>query len=398
MTYLDFLRRHGAMASFGYAMALMSSFGQTFFISLSGPDIRAAFGLGNAAFGSLYSAATLASGVTMIWAGGVLDRVNVRVYATAALAGLATAALSLSVAGNVVMLGLSLFMLRVFGQGMLGHAAITSAARLPSGVRGRAVGLATLGFPTGEAILPGIALAVIASLGWTVAWKMAAGVLALALAAVLWLRPDGEAPAASLPARAEPDAEAPTRLSILRDRAFLAFLPSIVAPPAIMTGYLFYQRHLAETKGWPLELMAASLTGYALASVGCGVLMGFAVDRFGGLRMSRLHLAGLFASSLMLAFVTGPFAALAFFALTGATAGANNVVVPAVLAELYGTRHLGMVRALCLSVAVVASAATPILFGFAIDAGVTVASIGIACAVYLAGASALNWLLPGLRR
>ncbi len=165
MTPSELFSRHGRTIGFGFALTFLSSFGQTFFISLSGPNIRDAFGLTNGTFGLIYSVATLSSGLLMIWAGSVIDRVNVRLYASVALFGLALAALGLSLAPNLLLLGLSLFFLRLFGQGMLGHAGVMSAARLPEGARGRAVGVATLGFPTGEAMLPAVAIALIATFG-----------------------------------------------------------------------------------------------------------------------------------------------------------------------------------------------------------------------------------------
>ena len=67
MKFHDLLMRHGRVIGLGFALTFLSSFGQTFFISLSGPDIRAAFGLSHGAFGSIYSLATLSSGRLMIW-------------------------------------------------------------------------------------------------------------------------------------------------------------------------------------------------------------------------------------------------------------------------------------------------------------------------------------------
>ena len=162
MKFHELLRHHWRIIGLGFALTFLSSFGQTFFISLSGPDIRAAFGLTHGAFGSIYSVATLSSGLLMIWVGSVIDRVNIRLYATTAMLRPEAAALSLSFAPNLLVLGLSLFALRLFGQGMLSHAGVMSTARLHEGVRGRALGVAALGFPAGEAILPGIALALIA--------------------------------------------------------------------------------------------------------------------------------------------------------------------------------------------------------------------------------------------
>src|SRR5918997_3046795 len=146
MTFHELLKQHWRAIGLGFSLTFLSSFGQTFFISLSGPNIRDSFHLTHGAFGSIYSLATLSSGLLMIWVGSIIDRVDIRLYATTAMLGLAAAALSLSLAPNVIVLGVSLFALRLFGQGMLSHAGVMSPARLHEGVRGRAVGAAALGF------------------------------------------------------------------------------------------------------------------------------------------------------------------------------------------------------------------------------------------------------------
>jgi MFS family permease len=186
MKLRELLVRHSRVIGLGIALTFLSSFGQTFFISLSVPNIRDVFGITNGGFGLIYSIATLSSGVLMIWAGSIIDHVSIRLYVTIALIGLSGAALGLSLAPNLVVLGLSLFVLRLCGHGMLSHAAVTSTARLPENVRGRAVGIATVGFSTGEATLPGIALALIATLGWTGTWRVASTII-LACLLVGWL-------------------------------------------------------------------------------------------------------------------------------------------------------------------------------------------------------------------
>src|SRR5215213_3243046 len=92
MKFHELLRHYWRVIGLGFALTFLSSFGQTFFISLSGPDIRAAFGLTHGGFGLVYSIATLVSGILMIWIGGVIDRVSIRLYATLALSGLTMAA------------------------------------------------------------------------------------------------------------------------------------------------------------------------------------------------------------------------------------------------------------------------------------------------------------------
>ena len=400
MKFHDLLRHYWRIIGLGFALTFLSSFGQTFFISLSGPDIRAAFGLTHGAFGSIYSVATLSSGLLMIWVGSVIDRVDIRLYATTAMLGLTAAAISLSFAPNLLVLGLSLFALRLFGQGMLSHAGVMSTARLHEGVRGRALGVAALGFPAGEATLPALALALIAAFGWTGTWRIAALVIVAALAAGWLLGFLLRARDADLEETTRKKAlsdAGPRWADILRDWRFLALIPTMIGYPAIMTAYFFHQRFIADVKGWSLELLASSITLFALVSVVVAMSAGSFVDRFGAVRLSHFYLAGMSAASIALATFDGPFLPLVFFGLIGLTSGCTNVVIAAVLAELFGTAHLGKIRALAGAIMVVASAATPGAIGLLFDAGVSLEAICIGFTIYMLIAAAITFVLPNPR-
>ena len=400
MKFHDLLRHYWRIIGLGFALTFLSSFGQTFFISLSGPDIRAAFGLTHGAFGSIYSVATLSSGLLMIWVGSVIDRVDIRLYATTAMLGLTAAAISLSFAPNLLVLGLSLFALRLFGQGMLSHAGVMSTARLHEGVRGRALGVAALGFPAGEATLPALALALIAAFGWTGTWRIAALVIVAALAAGWLLGFLLRARDADLEETTRKKAlsdAGPRWADILSDWRFLALIPTMIGYPAIMTAYFFHQRFIADVKGWSLELLASSITLFALVSVVVAMSAGSFVDRFGAVRLSHFYLAGMSAASIALATFDGPFLPLVFFGLIGLTSGCTNVVIAAVLAELFGTAHLGKIRALAGAIMVVASAATPGAIGLLFDAGVSLEAICIGFTIYMLIAAAITFVLPNPR-
>ena len=400
MKFHELLKHYWRIIGLGFALTFLSSFGQTFFISLSGPDIRAAFGLTHGAFGSIYSVATLSSGLLMIWVGSVIDRVDIRLYATTAMLGLTAAALSLSFAPNLLVLGLSLFALRLFGQGMLSHAGVMSTARLHEGVRGRALGVAALGFPAGEATLPALALALIAAFGWTGTWRIAALVIVAALAAGWLLGFLLRARDADLEETTRKKAlsdTGPRWADILRDWRFLALIPTMIGYPAIMTAYFFHQRFIADVKGWSLELLASSITLFALVSVVVGMSAGSFVDRFGAVRLSHFYLAGMSAASIALATFDAPFLPLVFFGLIGLTSGCTNVVIAAVLAELFGTAHLGKIRALAGAIMVVASAATPGAIGLLLDAGVSLEAICIGFTIYMLIAAAITFVLPNPR-
>lgn len=178
------LREHGHPISLGFLPALLSSFGQTYFIALSVPDIPRSFGLNHGAFGSIFSLATLASGLLLIWLGSLVDRMQVRAFAALAMAGLAGACVALSLTHTLELMALAIFGLRLFGQGMLSHAAVISTARLHAGVRGRAIGIATLGFQAGTAVLPALGVLFITSFGWQALWQGSAIVLLLFALAV----------------------------------------------------------------------------------------------------------------------------------------------------------------------------------------------------------------------
>jgi MFS family permease len=400
MKFHELLMRHGRMIGLGFALTFLSSFGQTFFISLSGPDIRGAFGLTHGAFGSIYSLATLSSGLLMIWVGSVIDRVDIRLYATTAMLGLAAAALSLSLAPNVIVLGLSLFALRLFGQGMLSHAGVMSTARLGEGVRGRALGVAALGFPAGEAFFPALAIALITAIGWTGTWRTAslAIIVALCLGWLLGSVIRHKDPSVEEAARKKASNEAGPRWNdILRDWRFLALVPTMIGYPAIMTAYFFHQRFIAEVKGWSLEVLASSITLFALVSVVVAMTAGTFIDRLGAVRLSHFYLAGMTAASLVLATFDAPFLPLVFFGLLGLTAGCTNVVIAAVLAELFGTTHLGKIRALAGAIMVVASAATPGAIGLLFDAGISLEAICLGFVAYMLAAAAITFVLPNPR-
>lgn len=60
-----FMYQHGSHLAFAAILMAMSSFGQTYFVSLYGQDLRKAFGLSDGGLGGLYAAGTVMSAVTL---------------------------------------------------------------------------------------------------------------------------------------------------------------------------------------------------------------------------------------------------------------------------------------------------------------------------------------------
>ncbi len=367
-----FLRANAPWLGAGALLTLASSFGQTFFIALFAGEIRAEFGLSHGAWGGIYTAGTLMSAALMLWAGALTDRFRTRTLAAVLLALLSGACLlAASVWSGAALVG-AIFALRFCGQGMLYHTAVVSMGRWFSAHRGRAVAVAGMGIAAGEAVLPLVFVSLIGVLGWRGAWG-AAAVCALALAplAPLLLRRE-RTPQSHAETDASPGMEGRhwTRPEALRHWLFWATFPGFLAAPVFGTAFMFQQAHMAEIKGWTLAEFAALFPLYVACLIPSTFLAGWAADRFGAGRALPVWPL-LLACGLGVAAVgeTLPAAALAM-ALLGAMQGAGSALSGAFWPEMYGTRHLGAIRATASSAMVFATALGPGLSGWLLDLGV----------------------------
>ncbi|MEM1006782.1 MAG: MFS transporter, partial [Pseudomonadota bacterium] len=73
-----YLAENATWLGAGVLLTFLSSFGQTFFISVFAGEIRAAYGLSHGGWGIIYSLGTMAAAAVMIWAGGLTDIFRVR--------------------------------------------------------------------------------------------------------------------------------------------------------------------------------------------------------------------------------------------------------------------------------------------------------------------------------
>ena len=390
MSYLDFVLRNRRFLAFGVLMTMASSFGQTYFVSLFGADIRAEFGLSHGGFGLVYSAATLASAACLIWVGKLIDLVPLRRFAVLVCIGLTAATFSLSFAATVPLLLLAVFALRLTGQGLMHHTAMTGMVRGFTKGRGKAVSIANLGMPMAEACFPILAVAIAVAIGWRSSWMSFGIILALVVVPTVWwlLADQPRSPPASAPAT-EPGAAARiwTRADVLRDPRFYCILPIVLAPSFIVTGLFFHQAHLAEAKGWSLALLASAFVGYSIVQILTNMAVGPLIDRIGAVRLIPIMLLPLGCGLLLLSLSGHPAIAHLYMLATGVSVGIVSTTVAAMWAEVYGTTHLGAIRALAASLSVFASALSPVLMGWMIDAGVSMERLALITLAYVLVAS-----------
>ncbi len=399
---MAFLLTHARLLGFGFTAAFFASFGQTYFIALFSAPLREAFGLSHGAFGTVYALGTLTSAALLIQVGALLDRVDLRTYALAVLAAYAgiCAYMALIPVQSVVFLYLAIFGLRFLGQGLSSHMSATTMARYFEAARGRALSIAALGHPAGEAVFPTIGVVLIAALGWRGAWGAAAVILAVfTLPLILWLlRGQAERHADFLAAQREkPDMPAISRRALFRDPRFMWRLPAILAPGFINTGIFFSQVHIAEVKGWSLQLFAAGIAAYAGAAVAGSLITGVVIDRVGAVRLFPFVFLPLAAAMAWLALSAAPLTVFGFMALAGLSGGAYAAVSGALWAEIYGVAQIGAIRSLTVSIMVFSTALSPPLMGWAIDLGLSVNILAAGFAVYALTGACLAGLAPRAR-
>ncbi len=367
----QYLQNNATWLGAGVLLTFMSSFGQTFFISIFSGEIRAAFGLSHGAWGGLYSLGTTVSAVVMIWAGGLTDIFRVRVLGPAVLAGLALATVAMAMNTWLVLLPVVVFLLRLFGQGMSTHLALVAMARWFTATRGKALAIASVGFSVGEALLPVTFVAAMALLDWRWLWVIAAGVTLLGIPILLRLLRQERTPQSLSSEYSATGMEGRhwTRKEAIFHPLFWFMAPALLGPSAFITAFFFHQVHLAGTKGWQHIELVALFPVFTSVSLLSMFAAGWALDKWGTARIMpfyQLPMAVGFGIVGLTSSIGGATLALMFLALT---VGANSTLPSAFWAEFYGTRHIGAIKAMATAVMVLGSAIGPGLTGVLIDLG-----------------------------
>ena len=366
---------------FGLLMAFWSSLGQTFFISLFSTQIRSTLNLSHGDFGTYYALATTASAISLIWLGKLAGSMRLEKLAFFILISLCSASILFSQISSLWMLIGGLYLLRMFGQGMMTHVYTTAMARRYVSARGRAISIAQLGQTLAESTGPASIVVLQTLFNWRTLW------VGLPIVAFCTVAPflrhltqrtrlqDGMGlnglAKNQQPIEREYSAQKHWRRSeVLRDPAFwLAFIWLAAVPSFVLTGLLFHQIYLAEAKGVALSTWTASYILYAIFAVVGSLTVGQLIDRFSARRVAAHTLLPNSLACLALWLGSTEVGVPLFFILFGLAVGMPHSTNAALTAEVYGTRYIGEIKALFLPVAVFASALSPMLMGWMIDAG-----------------------------
>ena len=397
----NFLRSSWLFIGFGFLTAFFSSFGQTFFIGLFGGELREEFNLSHGDWGQLYSLATLASAIALTWTGRLIDRMPLVRYTSLVGFVMVGACLGMTDVNGLLKLGFLIFLIRHTGQGLFGHIAMTSMGRYFERNRGKAISLAVLGLPLGQAFLPRVAAGLIETRGWRETWYMFGIAIAIVAPILIagtlrgykerhkrWLEKqelaeDTPLTPADDSAESHPGTQVSwTRGQVLRDPRFWLIMPATLAPAILLTGIFFHQAHWVEVKGWSLAAWTGAFVFFSALQVLGSLVAGPLVDRRSAIWLLNIFLLPLILGLVLLAEIESGFGATLFLSLAGLTGGLSMTMSGALWAELYGVVHLGAVRSVFSALAVFSTSLAPVGMGRLIDAGMHVDQLARLGAVY----------------
>jgi MFS family permease len=238
-----------------------------------------------------------------------------------------------------------------------------------------------------------IVVAALGGMHWRGIWLIGAGVLGALIPVLIWMLRAERTPQslATQESSTGMGGRHWRRSDMLRHPLFWMLLPYLMMPPCFGTAFYFQQVHMAEVRGWTHAEFVALVPLYTVTGLVAMMSYGWAIDRFGSLRLLPLFQLPFAAGFWVLSGVDSATGLAVVFVLFALMTGGAATVFGAFWAEFYGTGHLGAIKSLGSAVMVLGSAMGPGLSGALIDLGYDFPSqapgiaVGILAASLLAG-------------
>jgi MFS family permease len=358
--------------------------GQTYSVSVFIDAYIRDFGWSRSQVSSLYSSATLLSGLCMFFVGRFIDRFGQRNMMIVVSILLALACFLNSIVANMFMLFFGFFFLRLFGQGSMTLIPNTLVPQWFIANRGKALSFMAIGGFASSAAFPPLNAWFVNQFGWSFTW-MIWGILVLAIFTPLafyfvrnkpediGLLPDGRVRKNGIHDLAEDqekesDSEVNWTLQEARKtKAFWLILFCVSIPALVNTGLTF---HLISIFKWN-DLSAGS----AALVLSLMAIVGFPITLIAGRVLDKISvnyvLAGIFIGEiifiLFLLITKTTLLAIVFGILWGISGGFERIALTYVWPSYFGRAYLGSIKGIATTVMVLGSAFGPLPFGYAYD-------------------------------
>lgn len=370
--FIIFFKKNSPEIRFGWTLTFLSSFGQTFLISLYVPELLEQLEISKGFFGGIYALATVAASVLLINFGHNVDHQPIRKVTFLTILALMLSTLLLGFANyHIVILFIALIGLRLNGQALLSHISQTILSKRFHMDRGKALSIASSGFPIGEAFFPVILTSILAWKGMQAATLISAGFLLIYLFRLYFFKGN------KFDEHLTETKESSKKLlsgefsRLIKEKKFWIIAPASMALSFVTTAFFFYQYLFAEQLNWSATLYASFFTVYAACRFIMSFVGGLLIDKFSARKVFRFYLLPITIGIIPLIFSSSIAAALFFLAMAGISQGTAGTVKTAVVAETYGTEKLGTIRSFFNMFMIFSTALGPLVIGTMMDFSAT---------------------------
>ncbi|MCG8483996.1 MAG: MFS transporter, partial [Clostridia bacterium] len=331
---------------------------------------------------SLYSMSTLAAGLLLSVVGRLADRYGQKKMTIIVAGILGISCLWNSFISSLWMLMLGFFVGRLTGQGSMTLLPYTIVPKWFIKRRAFALSLASVGGVVGSAVIPPFNTMLIQSWGWPNTWRLWTFLLWLFFIPIIYffqhnkpedigLLPDN-GDLSSIEKDKSTKAEKKemgswTIKEAFKTHAFWFILYCHQVLPMIVTGVTFHFISILGIKGLTPATAAYVLSLIALASFPTTLIAGYILDHI------KVHYAMAFAcllqliSLIILLNATTVLGGMIYAVIQGMGLGLNNVCNGVVWPNYFGTKYLGSIKGLAMTILVIGTAFGPLPLGIGFD-------------------------------
>jgi len=368
-----------AMAALG---VFFSGPGQTYSNSIFIDYYIKEFGWSRSLVSSIYSIATLVSGILMFFVGRYIDILGQRKMAVIAATCLAIACFWNSTVSNAVMLFIGFFLIRLFGQGSMSLIPNTLVPQWFIEKRGRALSFMAVGGFISSAAFPPLNAWMINSWGWRFTWNIW-GILLLAIfvpLAYFFIRNKPEDIGLLPDNRKQPiknsteDDDEPiiqeenwTLNEAMKTRSFWLLLFCVSIPALVNTGLTFHLVSILGENNISPAFAAIILSLMALIGFPVTMIAGFILEKVKVNYVLTFVFIGEIIFIIILYNTFSPVVAIIFGIVWGFIGGFERIAFGLIWPNYFGRKYIGRIKGIAMTMGVIGSAFGPLPFGVSYD-------------------------------
>ena len=375
---------------YGFLIIFFASYGQTFFIALFNDDIKDLYNLSDGQFGMIYALATTFSSLLLINFAKLIDFIDLRIYSFLVTLGLLLPCVAIYfLPENIFFLFLIIFALRFFGQGAMTHAGITSMTRYFGENRGKAISIGNLGGMLGVMFLPIIIVYLNKFFDFKQIWLFCSLSIILFLPVLYYTLSNQSERQIKFHDSIKNEKKIWTTLQVIKNKKFLIYLPLTTSFSFIGTGLMFHQIFIFTQKGWTIDMLGTGFIFLGAFSIIGLLLGGPLIDLLNPKKAIVYLMLPIFIGIIVLLLFENFYFLIIYMSLYGLNLGISAPFTGSLWADLFGLESLGTVKALFHAIVVLASALSPVIFGYIIDWGFGIGIISIICLIMIITSSLL---------